>query len=74
MVECGVPGGIRTPDLLLRRQLLYPTELQVHISVVRTGDIISYFFGFVKGFLKNKKINFITAVFVAFFLDKRSVI
>ena len=23
----GVPGGTRTPDLLLRRQLLYPTEL-----------------------------------------------
>ena len=26
----GVPGGIRTPDLLLRRQLLYPAELRVH--------------------------------------------
>ncbi len=25
------PGEIRTPDLLLRRQLLYPTELQAHI-------------------------------------------
>ena len=24
----GVPWGIRTPDLLLRRQLLYPTELK----------------------------------------------
>ena len=24
----GAPGGIRTPDRLLRRQLLYPTELQ----------------------------------------------
>lgn len=24
------PGGIRTPDPLLRRQLLYPTELQAH--------------------------------------------
>ena len=27
----GVPAGIRTPDLLLRRQLLYPTELQAHV-------------------------------------------
>ena len=26
----GDPGEIRTPDLLLRRQLLYPTELQGH--------------------------------------------
>lgn len=23
----GLPGGTRTPDLLLRRQLLYPVEL-----------------------------------------------
>ena len=28
----GVPGGIRTPGPLLRRQLLYPTELQAHIG------------------------------------------
>ena len=26
----GVPWGIRTPDLLLRRQLLYPAELKAH--------------------------------------------
>ena len=24
----GLPGGTRTPDLLLRRQLLYPVELR----------------------------------------------
>ena len=24
----GVPGGIRTPDLLVRSQTLYPAELQ----------------------------------------------
>ena len=28
----GTPEGIRTPDPLLRRQLLYPTELQAHIT------------------------------------------
>ncbi len=28
----GVPAGIRTQDLLLRRQLLYPTELQAHFG------------------------------------------
>ena len=27
----GTPGGIRTPDLLLRRQLLYPAELLARI-------------------------------------------
>ena len=27
----GAPGGTRTPGPLLRRQLLYPTELQAHI-------------------------------------------
>ncbi len=28
IITSGAPGGIRTPDPLLRRQLLYPTELQ----------------------------------------------
>ena len=31
----GVPWGIRTLDLLLRRQLLYPAELKAHSSVCR---------------------------------------
>ena len=30
----GTPGGTRTPDLLLRRQLLYPTELLAHMERV----------------------------------------
>ena len=30
--EFGTPGGIRTPGLLLRRQLLYPAELLAHIN------------------------------------------
>ncbi len=29
-LKSGVPGGIRTHDPLLRRQPLYPTELQGH--------------------------------------------
>ena len=29
-VENGAPGGIRTHDHLLRRQMLYPTELRTH--------------------------------------------
>ena len=31
---CGTPRGIRTPDLLLRRQLLYPAELLAHMERV----------------------------------------
>jgi hypothetical protein len=27
----GTPGVIRTPDPLLRRQVLYPAELRAHI-------------------------------------------
>ena len=28
----GVPGGIRTPNLLIRSQLLYPVELQTPVD------------------------------------------
>ena len=35
----GVPGGTRTPDLLLRRQLLYPAELQAHMNVLSAAHI-----------------------------------
>ena len=31
-LENGTPGAIRTRDLLLRRQSLYPTELRVPIK------------------------------------------
>ena len=30
--ESGAPGGIRTPDLLVRSQTLYPTELRARLS------------------------------------------
>ena len=33
----GTPGGTRTPGPLLRRQLLYPPELQAHIMRPKTG-------------------------------------
>ncbi len=33
--DFGVPGGIRTPDLLVRSQSLYPAELQAHCSSQR---------------------------------------
>ncbi len=31
--KSGTPGATRTPDLLLRRQTLYPSELQAHRQV-----------------------------------------
>ena len=37
--DAGAPGGTRTPGLLLRRQLLYPTELLAHKKVERVTGI-----------------------------------
>ena len=34
----GTPGGTRTPDLLLRRQLLYPAELLAHLNGAGDGN------------------------------------
>ena len=36
--KSGAPEGTRTPGLLLRRQLLYPTELLARICQVGAGD------------------------------------
>ena len=35
--KIGTPEGTRTPDPLLRRQLLYPAELQAHITAAVAG-------------------------------------
>lgn len=32
-VKNGTPEGTRTPDLLVRNQTLYPTELQAHVHL-----------------------------------------
>jgi hypothetical protein len=32
ILKSGTPGRIRTCDLLLRRQTLYPAELRVHVT------------------------------------------
>ena len=34
--ESGAPGGIRTPDLLVRSQTLYPAELQARRQKILT--------------------------------------
>ena len=36
--KTGTPGGTRTPDLLLRRQLLYPAELLAHLNGAGDGN------------------------------------
>ena len=42
-VNIGVPGGIRTPDLLVRSQTLYPAELQVqHLLGIFCQCILRY--------------------------------
>ena len=33
MTVVGAPGAIRTPDPLVRSQILYPTELRVRVSL-----------------------------------------
>ena len=41
----GVDSRIRTGDLLLRRQLLYPAELRVHTHVFLNGACVLYTIG-----------------------------
>ena len=36
--KSGTPEGTRTPDLLLRRQLLYPAELLAHLNGAGDGN------------------------------------
>lgn len=37
----GEPRGIRTPDPLLRRQMLYPTELLTHNKLISNNNYIT---------------------------------
>ena len=58
----GTPEGIRTPDLLVRSQTLYPAELLAHFAVLSTDClyIISRFPFEVKKFL-----SFFSNIFIA---------
>ena len=54
----GTPEGTRTPDLLIRSQSLYPTELLAHVQsrllrYINTAgwDCQALFFGFLKNFV-----------------------
>ena len=44
-----MPGGIRTPDLMVRSHALYPTELQAHNSAVSAMKTDIAFSGGEKG-------------------------
>ncbi len=59
----GVPEGIRTPDLLVRSQTLYPAELQAHIWV-RTFERL-YTLS-----LRKKKVNSFFAILKKVFQKK----
>ena len=45
----GAPGEIRTPDLLLRRQSLYPTELRARVLIKYTLHGHCQFFAALSG-------------------------
>ena len=52
----GTPKGTRTPDLLIRSQSLYPTELSAHMLSLERLDTITHAFKKIKSFfLKNQK-------------------
>ena len=40
ILKSGAPEEIRTPGLLLRRQLLYPAELQAHIKIKKMERVM----------------------------------
>ena len=39
----GAPGGTRTPDLLVRSQTLYPTELRAHSETLHFKQFTKVF-------------------------------
>ena len=54
----GTPEGTRTPDLLIRSQSLYPTELPAHGALVQRSNILAYSRRKSKGFFGKLKIIF----------------
>ena len=65
---CGVPGGIRTPDLLVRSQSLYPAELQAH--VLYDLNIISRIFRIVNNNLKKTSYCTVTNTIMLVIISK----
>ena len=44
----GALEKIRTPDLLIRSQTLYPAELPAHMGFFKANNIISHLFAKIK--------------------------
>ena len=59
----GTPKGTRTPDLLIRSQSLYPTELSAHVAFLKRLDILARHTPNVKYYFQ------IIATFFAILLD-----
>ncbi len=61
-VAFGEPGGIRTHDLLIRSQTLYPAELRAHTLLLFTHKIsllsIAELWKKCKCFFEKRSINF----------------
>ena len=42
VARSGAPGGTRTPNPLLRRQMLYPIELRAHKNGLILGQVAEF--------------------------------
>ncbi len=61
----GVPEGIRTPDLLVRSQTLYPAELRAHVcNLANTYQctIIDYVYDYIHYILKKSIVDFFNSL------------
>ena len=50
----GTPKGTRTPDLLIRSQSLYPTELSAHVAFLKRLNTIAHLSQKCKYFFRKK--------------------
>ena len=54
-VFTGTPKGTRTPDLLIRSQSLYPTELSAHVAFLKRLNTITHGFQKSKSFFQKMR-------------------
>ena len=69
----GTPKGTRTPDLLIRSQSLYPTELSPHMRIPQRQDIIAQSSQKCKPFFKNFSKIFIFLFYELLTFQKRQI-
>jgi hypothetical protein len=63
----GAPGGTRTPDLLVRSQMLYPTELRAHSETFHcqqftasSSSISTSSFGSFCALVRNRRVRYLS--------------